>query len=258
MFMALILLIFIGIFMILNPIQNTTDNNHNTVPFKLDGKSITYDKNSITSNSNVANVAKTLNLSTMTNSNLICNEILDRAKAMVGVKWSPKYNIIDKYGSYVFVKGKNYYGIPYSMNFYQVSSVSDFLSKISNSEQLYGNDCSGFVSAAWGISRQTTFTLFDAVKNNSKIDGKTIREISWNDLESGDALLIDNGKGEGHIMLYINEDSKNDDKLNVYEQDVQTTIPYEPLPLARKDVRYKSTLMKEGYIPIRLLLLPSL
>jgi hypothetical protein len=144
------------------------------------------------------------------------------------------------------------------MNLYQVSSVENFLSKISNSKILYGNDCSGFVSAAWGISRQTTLTLFNAVKNDDKIQGKNVSQISWNDLEPGDALLIDNGKGDGHIMLYINSDGKNRDKLNVYEQDVQTIIPFEPLPLARKDIRYKSTLMKEGYIPIRLLVLPSL
>jgi hypothetical protein len=177
---------------------------------------------------------------------------------MVEVKWSPQYNIIDKYGSYVFVKGKSYYGIPYSENLYQVSSVSNFLSKIRNSEILYGNDCSGFVSAAWGISRQTTLTLFNAVKNGIKIDGKTVSEISWNDLRAGDALLIDNGKGDGHIMLYIDADSKNSDDLNVYEQDIETIIPFEPLPVARKDVRYKSTLMKEGYIPIRLLISPSI
>ena len=144
------------------------------------------------------------------------------------------------------------------MNYYQVSSVNDFLSKINNSKKLYGNDCSGFVSAAWGISRQTTLTLFNAVKNGSKIDGKTVSEISWNDLRSGDALLIDNGKGEGHIMLYINPDIKDGDKLNVYEQDVQTIIPFEPLPVARNDVRNKKTLMKDGYIPIRLLIAPSL
>ncbi len=258
MFIVLILLIFIAIFIILNPIQNTSYNNQNTIPFKLNGNSITYDKNNITPTLNSANASKALSTSTINNSNLTCQEILNKAKAMVEVKWSPKYNVIDKYGPYVFIKGRSYYGIPYSMNLYQISSVNDFLSKVSSSKILYGNDCSGFVSVAWGVSRQTTLTLFNAVKNGSKIDGKTVSQISWNDLEAGDALLFDNGKGDGHIMLYINSDSKNNDKLNVYEQDVQTIIPFEPLPLARKDVRYKSTLMKEGYIPIRLLIPPSI
>lgn len=255
MFIALVLFMFIAIFVIFNPIKNTTESNQKIIPFKLNNNSITFGKNNGTPN---LNVAKSLNSSTASNSNLNCQEILNRAKSMVEIKWSPKYNIIDRYGSYVFIKGKSYYGIPYSMNYYQVSSVNDFLSKINNSKKLYGNDCSGFVSAAWGISRQTTLTLFNAVKNGSKIDGKTVSEISWNDLTAGDALLIDNGKGEGHIMLYINADSKDGDKLNVYEQDVQTIIPFEPLPVARKDVRNKETLMKDGYIPIRLLIAPSI
>lgn len=59
-------------------------------------------------------------------------------------------------------------------------------------------------------------------------------------------------------MLYIGADSKNSDELNVYEQDIQTIIPFEPLPVARKDVRYKSTLMRKGYIPIRLSISPSI
>ena len=72
-------------------------------------------------------------------------------------------------------------------------------------------------------------------------------------MRPADALLIDNGKGKGHIMLYINSDKKNSDNLNVYEQNISTTTPYEPIPVARKDIRSKSELMKEGYIPIRLI-----
>ena len=171
---------------------------------------------------------------------------------MTEVKWIPKYNIIDKYGNYTFKKGKTYTGIPYSMDFYQVSSVSDFLSKINGSKKLYGNDCSGFVSTSWGISRQTTLTFFNAVKSKNKIDGYTVSEVSWDDLKPGDALLLDNGKGKGHIMLYINTDTKNSDRLNVYEQNISTSVPFEAFPVARKDIRSRKMLQEAGYIPIRL------
>jgi len=139
------------------------------------------------------------------------------------------------------------------MDSYQVSSPNDFLSKINKSKILYGNDCSDLVSVAWGISRQTTLSLYNDIKSGSKIGNKYVCQISWDNLRPADALLIDNGKGEGHIMLYINSDKKNSDNLNVYEQDISTIMPYEPIPVARKDIRSKSKLMKEGYIPIRLM-----
>jgi len=163
-------------------------------------------------------------------------EILNRAKAMTEVKWTPKHNFIEKKCFYIFIKGKTYQGVPYSMDPYQVSSPNNFLYKINKSEILYGNDCSAYVSAAWGISRQTTLSLYNDIKNRGKIGNKYVCKISWNDLKPTDALLIDNGKGKGHIMLYIT-----------------TIIPFEPIPVARKDIRSKRKLMKEGYIPIRLI-----
>ena len=180
-------------------------------------------------------------------------EILNRAKAMTEVKWTPKHNFIEKKCFYIFIKGKTYQGVPYSMDPYQVSSPNNFLYKINKSEILYGNDCSAYVSAAWGISRQTTLSLYNDIKNRGKIGNKYVCKISWNDLKPTDALLIDNGKGKGHIMLYINSDKKNSDNLNVYEQNISTIIPFEPIPVARKDIRSKRKLMKEGYIPIRLI-----
>lgn len=247
---GLVLLITIAIFIIINPLSNNINNSGNNVnnisSFHLNTNNIDYTKNTTSAKLNIK--TSIINIS-----NIERKEILNRAKSMVEVKWTPKYNIIDKYGLYVFIKGKTYSGIPYSMNLEQASSSNDFLSKITNSKVLYGNDCSGFVSAAWGISRQTTLTLLNGVKNGSNFHGKFVNEISWNDLEPGDALLTDNGKGEGHIMLYINSDNKNSDKLNVYEQNVQTLIPFEPLPIAREDVRSKRRLLKQGYIPIRLM-----
>ncbi|MDD3223582.1 MAG: NlpC/P60 family protein [Clostridium sp.] len=248
MFISLVLLIVIAVFIVFNHVQNSAGINKNVTPFQLNSNNISYDKSRTSSN-------KSINILTNNVPNLTRQDVLNRARAMVQVRWIPKHNIFDKYGRYVFIKGKTYYGIPYSMNLYQVSSVNDFLSKISNSRILYGNDCSGFVSTAWGISRQTTLTLLDAVNSGSEIQGKAVRKISWNDLKPGDALLIDNGKGEGHIMLYINTDARNSNKINVYEQNVQTIHPFESLPVAREDYRYKSKLIRQGYIPIRLMTL---
>ena len=67
-------------------------------------------------------------------------------------------------------------------------------------------------------------------------------------------MLKDDGKGEGHIMLYDTTDSKNSDNLYVYEQNIATVVPLETIPVARKDVRSKSKLIKNGYMPIRLMI----
>ena len=65
-------------------------------------------------------------------------------------------------------------------------------------------------------------------------------------------MLKDNGKGDGHIMLYSSADSKNLDNIYVYEQNVSTVVPFAPLPAERKDIRSKAKLKEYGYIPIRL------
>lgn len=217
--------------------SKNTNTNISIPTFKLNNTSVTYNKNSTTTS----------------NYSITRSEALNRAREMTEVRWTPKYNLFDKYGHYVFIKGKTYYGIPYSMSYYQTSSVSDFLSKINNSKIIYGNDCSGFISTCWKIGRQTTLSLLHAVKYHNKIDGKAISQISWQDLKPGDALLVDNGKGEGHIMMYINTDPKNNNELNVYEQNIETIIPFYPVPTARRDIRFKNTLIKDGYIPIRLM-----
>ncbi|MFL0195411.1 hypothetical protein ACJDU8_07505 [Clostridium sp. WILCCON 0269] len=211
--------------------------NINIPNFNLSNNDIKYDKHSISTYS------------------ITRKKVLDKAYEMTKVRWSPKYNLFDKYGHYTFIKGKIYYGIPYSMSYYQTTSIGDFLSKISNSKIIYGNDCAGFVSACWEIHRQTTLSLLDAVKYHNKIDGKTINEISWQDLKPGDALLVDNGKGKGHIIMYINTNQKNSNELNVYEQNIQTIVPFISVPTARRDIRLKSNLIKDGYIPIRLMTL---
>lgn len=227
-----------------NSYSNSTNENNMLInlPFSLSVKDVTYKTKS------VSNISKDKGFYSA-----FREGILNRAKAMTEVKWTPKYNLIEKEGFYVFLKGKTYTGVPYSMDPYQVSSPNNFLYMINDSKILYGNDCSGFVSAAWGVNRQTTLTLLNEVKDGYKLDGKTVCQISWDDLEPGDALLLDNGEGDGHVMLYIDSDKNNSDNLNVYEQNIATVTPYEPIPVAREDVRSKSLLMKYGYIPIRII-----
>lgn len=238
LFCMLIIIILIFIFTMPSNVKIKNSNLKMNIPtFKLNDTSITYSKNNINS----------------PNYSIDRNEVLNRAKEMTQVKWTPKYDLFDKYGHYIFKKGNTYYGIPYSMDYYQTSSINDFLHKINNSKIIYGNDCSGFISICWGVSRQTTLSLLHAVKYHNKIDGKNVIQISWNDLKPGDTLLVDNGKGEGHIMMYINTNPKNSNELNVYEQNIQTTVPFYPVPTARKDTRFKNILIKEGYIPIRLM-----
>jgi len=247
-----VIIFFLFVFTISIPAQNSNrkntgqNNKLNNSSFYLSTKDITYN----TKNDSNINIVKTKDVS---KSNVSEQEMLNRAKAMTEVEWIPSHNLIDKKAAYTFIKGKTYHGVPYSMGSYQVSSPNNFLSKIKNSEIIYGNDCSGLVSVAWGITRQTTLSLYNDIKNGNEIGGKRVVKISWDDLRPADALLLDNGKGKGHIMLYIDSDKKNSDTLSVYEQNISTVTPYEPIPVARRDDRSKSKLMKKGYIPIRLM-----
>jgi len=180
------------------------------------------------------------------------DKILKAAKAMAEIKWVPKYDLLDKIASYTFKKGVTYTGVPYSMDGYQISTVNDFEEKIKSSKIIYGNDCSGFVSAAWGIKRQTTLGFYNALKNKTLIDGKVLSQLSWSDLKLGDALLLDNGKGVGHIMLFVSFEGNNKDNVRVYEQNISTKVPYGPIPVVREDIRSLTNLKASGYIPIRL------
>lgn len=243
---SLILLAFI--FIEFSP-ANITDSSGNNadksnftsmISYSLNDNDVIYDSKANSNNENTNTITPAR------------EEVIKRAQDMVDVKWIPKYNLVDKNSLYVFKKGQTYKGIPYSMGSYQAMSANDFLLKINKSKTLYGNDCSGFVSAAWGISRQTTLSLYNAVKENNKVDGIRVEQISWEELKPGDALLLDNGKGKGHIMLFSNFDAANKDKIYVYEQNIATIVPFEPIPVARKDARSKEKLQKEGYMPIRL------
>lgn len=247
-----VILIFLPILILLTPKQKTTINNtvvyEKITPFKLNSNSITY--NQINSSPNLSTNSADDNIISPSR-----QEVINKAEDMTEVKWTPTKNLTDKNALYIFLKGKTYCGIPYSMGSYQTTSSNDFLSKLNITNSLIGNDCSGFVSAAWGIKRQTTLSLFNAAKKGTLIDGKSVKEIPWDTIKAGDAIMHDNGKGKGHIVLYLSTDNKNSDLLTVYEQNVSTLVPFHPIPTARKDIRSKNALIKEGYFPIRLMIL---
>jgi hypothetical protein len=140
-------------------------------------------------------------------------EIIKRAKDMTYVKWTPPEDMSMWKSDEGFKKGIVYEGIPYTWSTNQVRSSREFLQKLNNGNKLeftegnctgpnYGNDCSGFVSAVWGIPRCTTRNIEKYTKN-----------IALNDLKPGDALITD-----GHIMLFSNWNNEKHTSLAVYEQ----------------------------------------
>jgi hypothetical protein len=166
------------------------------------------------------------------------NEIIKRAKDMTYVKWIPPEDIVMWNSNEKFQKGKRYEGIPYTWSTNQVRSSKEFLQDLNSKNKLeymesnyiepnYGNDCSGFVSAAWNIPRCTTYTIKKYAKN-----------IGFEELKPGDALL-----SEFHIMLFSNWNNTNHSSLTVYEQ-----TP----PKARIQIYTVSYLKSKKYQPIRL------
>ena len=168
-------------------------------------------------------------------------KILDNAKNMVYFEWTHKYGFSGWRAKNTFKAGVKYRGIPYSQNV-QVRNSSDFLNKIKSRKDLtvkinniimprYGNDCSGFVSAAWQIPRQTTSSVHS--------NGYVSQLSSFSNLQPGDA--INNSKK--HIMLFVRWADSSKTKAVVYEQ-----TP----PQAKESIRSVSDLKAQGYKPVRL------
>ena len=164
-------------------------------------------------------------------------KILDNAKNMVYFEWTHKYGFSGWRAKNTFKAGVKYRGIPYSQNV-QVRNSSDFLNKIKSRKDLttkidnvvmprYGNDCSGFVSAAW----QTTSSVHS--------NGYVSQLSSFSNLQPGDA--INNSKK--HIMLFVRWADSSKTKAVVYEQ-----TP----PQAKESIRSVSDLKAQGYKPVRL------
>ncbi|MDP4089970.1 MAG: hypothetical protein Q8930_11955, partial [Bacillota bacterium] len=153
-----------------------TEGFQNILPFSVNNQSITYKSSDASGSTAAKDVPEGMSAEER-------EIVINRAKAMAEVKWTPQYDLPEEYCNFVFKKGTTYTGIPYSMGMYQAKNPEDFLNKISGSKVLYGNDCSGYVSAAWGLSRQTTLFFYNAVKNGTDIDGRFVCELPWEELK---------------------------------------------------------------------------
>ena len=109
---------------------------------------------------------------------------------------------------------------------------------------MYGNDCSGFVSIAWGIERTGTATFIEGMKKgrfkkvgnyNSSSPSSTALLAAYKVMQPGDALVK-----EGHIMLVASVDALGQ-SVTVYEQ-----TPY----YARISKKSFSSLLEHSYCPI--------
>lgn len=172
------------------------------------------------------------------------NTIISNAQAMLNVFWIPAKNIRGWRNGYTFYVGNKYAGIPYSQTVYQCdlakfnsyynSTTSGFCDNYTRSlwnddlnayETIimpkYGNDCSGYVSFCWSISRNTTSSLVDGIKNgtfpkvgsyNAYNPTTTELKTAYKSLQKGDAVVK-----SGHTFLIASNDTANS-KVYCYEQ----------------------------------------
>ena len=202
------------------------------------------------------------------------------AREMVFCEWEPlllmeSWTDSDLYTRKYYYPGTTYTGILYTQN--DCNSTKTFLENAANinsgfytpivrkiipytdeqgnqKKRIYyqpkfGNDCSGFLSLAWGISRKTTSEFFDGIKNGTyeKVGQYTIPsdymkmssasqeklqkelKVAYDSLQQGDALVCrktkttinENGKEEkvdvGHtFIVYLTNPSTK--LVYVYEQ----------------------------------------
>lgn len=134
--------------------------------------------------------------------------ILSRGNAMINYTWTPAKNVRGWRNKQVFVADTTYQGIPYSQTPYQCSissvawnygsyfdinkedSKSGFYDKFTSNQIImpkYGNDCSGFVSTCWNISRKNT----TGIASHTRV-GKTLESYlkQYARLSPGDALVV--------------------------------------------------------------------
>ena len=137
------------------------------------------------------------------------------ANAMINYRWTPK-NAIQNWQCaecmpvyWPFNTGTYYNGVAYTQNNPQ-QSLSDFTNSVTTTlggTRAYGNDCSGFVSMAWKLTKRYTTTNFedDAINaptapgdyvtsRGAKLVGSAPNIV----LLSGDALV----KSGDHMVLF--------------------------------------------------------
>lgn len=182
--------------------------------------------------------------------------ITAKARAMVYQAWRPAKNLV-KWGELsatwkYFEKDVIQFGLPYTQAI-QVDEIS-FLNKMTSASDFYtpnqsintgtkkvapqyGNDCSGFVSFSWGITRINTTAFID------RINKGTYRRLSkYSELRSGDAVVV-----SGHMFLIANNFEIPSQGSSIKESYVachEQTPPY-----ARDTFWTYAQLQSKGYIP---------
>ncbi len=165
---------------------------------------------------------------------------------MASVKWTATASFTTGgRGSYSFVKGNTYYGIPYCWGCgkcnYKVLNYEKFVSAMSASNNTISkcigrNDCSSSVSSSWATidknvkgnlntkSMRPWYSSTDSIisvgnysygstcKNTCTKNGSKVIYAAYDCLQAGDAILRD-----GHVKMVVSVDKKNK-KITVIEQ----------------------------------------
>ncbi|MBE6049949.1 MAG: NlpC/P60 family protein [Clostridium sp.] len=140
--------------------------------------------------------------------------IIKRAQDMVDMTWKTPKEFTGWKRQKVFKTNTTYTGMPYSQTPNQMTSPTNFTNSIQNysgsltltspqTQPRFGNDCSGFVSAAWGISRHTTSTL-----------PNVSTEISYSNLQPGDILNL----AGSHTFMFKGWSNASKTEMVVLEQ----------------------------------------
>ncbi|GEM_PF-2601590 len=144
------------------------------------------------------------------------SEILSKANQMIDGAWTPQHNQrgwTSSRSPYHFYAGRTYHGVLYSQN-NPVEDWDEFRSRIRTARAYYGywsggrwynklgNDCSGFVSIAWGMpGRYTTVGFYNQANKKKQyvIAIGRAGQAAHVDLKPGDALNY-----SGHHIILIN------------------------------------------------------
>ena len=178
------------------------------------------------------------------------------ARNMINMVWSGTNNkkIRGWRNEYTFLGGFPYTGMPYSQTLYQVddnlfyqylydssSGFYDDYTRFNIVMPKYGNDCSGFVSFSWGISRHITGDFIAGIRSGTfpKVGSYNAYSPSYSDLynsyqnlQPGDAVVT-----AGHTFLIV---ASGNGLCFCYEQ-----TPY----YARATYWNWSDLASQGYMP---------
>lgn len=195
------------------------------------------------------------------------NTIVSRGNSMNSYTWTPTKPVRGWRNQKTYNAGTTYTGIPYSQTAYQssitsvnwvdgryfdtalTSSTSGFYDNYTrdiNGETIiimpkYGNDCSGYVSISWNLSRMTTSGIALKPKVGKSIDTALQKYAR---LSPGDALVISNN----HTFIIKSIEPINDStgrvvnlKLTCNEQ-----TPYE----CKTTTQYANDCINKGYIAV--------